>query len=59
MGTPAVYSRVRTSTSHPVHRVSHYLLRDLDIERPNQVWAPDVYYLPMASGFLHLVAVRD
>ena len=59
MGIAALYPRVRTSAPHPGHRIFPYLLRDLDIKRPNQVWASDITYLPMAHGFVYLVAVMD
>jgi putative transposase len=44
---------------NPEHRVFPYLLRDLLIDRPNQVWCADMTYLPMRRGFLYLVAVMD
>ncbi len=59
MGIEALYRRPRTTQSHPGHRVFPYLLRDLAITRPNQVWAMDLTYLPMRHGFLYLVAVLD
>jgi putative transposase len=59
MGLAPIYQRPRTSTPHPEHRVFPYLLRDLVIERPNQVWCADITYLPMRRGFLYLVAVMD
>ncbi len=59
MGIEAVYPRPRTSRPHPQHKVYPYLLRDLTISRPNQVWACDITYIPMARGFMYLVAVMD
>ena len=44
---------------HPQHKVYPYLLRNLDVNRANQVWASDVTYLPMASGFLYLTVIMD
>ena len=59
MGLRAIYRRPSTSRKSPEHRVYPYLLRNVRITRPNQVWAADVTYLPMARGFLYLVAVMD
>jgi putative transposase len=61
MGISAVYRQPKTSTpgSGPEHRVYPYWLRNLVIERANQVWAADITYLPMAKGFLYLVAIMD
>ena len=59
MGLEALYPRPRTSRPGQGHKVYPYLLRDLTVERPNQVWAADICYLPMARGFLYLVAVMD
>ena len=59
MGLAPIYPRPRTSVPHPEHRVYPYLLRDLAIERPNQVWCADVTYIPMRRGFLYLVAIMD
>ena len=59
MGVEAIYRRPRTSQPHPGHRVYPYLLRDKIIDRPNQVWALDITYLPMKRGFVYLVAVLD
>ncbi len=59
MGLEALYRHPRTTQPHPGHRVFPYLLRDLAITRPNQVWAMDLTYLPMRRGFLYLVAVLD
>jgi putative transposase len=59
MGLAPIYQRPRTTIAHPEHRVFPYLLRDLAIVRPNQVWCADITYLPMRRGFLYLVAVMD
>ena len=59
MGLRAIYRRPRTSQPAPERRVYPYLLRDLAITRPNEVWAADITYLPMARGFLYLVAIMD
>ena len=59
MGLRAIYRRPSTSRRSPEHRVYPYLLRNARITRPNQVWAADITYLPMARGFLYLVAVMD
>jgi putative transposase len=59
MGLVAVYQRPRTTIPHPEHKVWPYLLRDVSIDRPNQVWCADITYIPMRRGFLYLVAVMD
>jgi putative transposase len=59
MGITAVYRRPKTSGRHPAHPIFPYLLRGLTIDRPNQVWATDITYIPMAKGFLFLVAIMD
>jgi putative transposase len=59
MGLAAIYQRPRTSRPAPEHRIYPYLLRGLRIERVGQVWAADITYIPMARGFLYLVAVMD
>ena len=59
MGLQAVYQAPRTSDPHPAHRVYPYLLRGLEIDRPNQVWCTDITYIPMRRGFLYLVAIMD
>jgi putative transposase len=59
MGLAALYPKRRTSRPGEGHKVYPYLLRGLAIERPNQVWAADICYLPMARGFMYLVAVMD
>lgn len=59
MGIEALYRHPKTTRPHPGHQVFPYLLRDLAVTRPNQVWAMDLTYLPMRHGFLYLVAVLD
>jgi putative transposase len=59
MGLEAVYRRPRTSQPGEGHKIYPYLLRDLEITEPNQVFAADITYIPMAKGFLYLVAVID
>ncbi len=55
----ALYRRPNTSKPSPGHKIYPYLLRGLAIERPNQVWAMDITYIPMARGFVYLAAVVD
>ena len=57
MGLVPIYQRPRTTAPNPEHRIWPYLLRDMIIGRPNQVWCTDITYLPMRRGFLYLVAV--
>ena len=59
MGLEALYRRPRTSGSQPGHRIYPYLLRDLTIDRPDQVWCADITYIPVTAGFLYLVAIMD
>lgn len=59
MGIEALYRRPNTSRRHPEHRIYPYLLRNRVIDRPNQVWAMDISYVPMARGFVYLAAVMD
>ena len=59
MGIRAIYRRPRTSTPAPGHKIYPYLLSGMEITRPNQVWATDITYIPMARGFLYLVAIMD
>ena len=59
MGLQAVYQRPKTTVPHPEHKIWPYLLRDLAINRPDQVWCSDITYIPMRRGFLYLVAVMD
>jgi putative transposase len=59
MGMEAIYRKPNTSQRHARHPVYPYLLRDLKIDRPNQVWATDITYIPMRRGFVYLIAVLD
>ncbi len=59
MGIKAVYPKPRTTRPHPQHKIYPYLLRNMTIDRPNQVWAADITYIPMARGFMYLAAVMD
>jgi putative transposase len=59
MGLHVIWQKPKTSQPNPEHKVYPYLLRDLMIDRPNQVWATDITYIPMARGFLYLVAIMD
>ena len=59
MGLRAVAPTPKTSLKHSEHKIYPYLLRDVAIERVNQVWSADITYIPMAQGFLYLVAILD
>ena len=59
MGIEALYRRPRTTTPEPGHKIYPYLLRGMEITRPNQVWAMDITYVPMARGFVYLAVVLD
>ncbi len=59
MGLQAIYQAPRTSDPHPAHRIYPYLLRNQEVNRPNQVWCADITYIPVQRGFLYLVAVMD
>lgn len=59
MGIEALHRKPNTSRRHPGHTIYPYLLRGLKIDRPNQVWAMDITYIPMARGFVYLAAVID
>jgi len=59
MGIEAIYQKPNTSRKHPHHKIYPYLLKHLTINRPNQVWCADITYIPMAHGWVYLVAVMD
>jgi len=59
MGIAAIYPRPNTSRPGKAHRIYPYLLRHLTIDRPNQVWAADITYIPMRKGFVYLVVIMD
>jgi len=59
MGIEALYRKPNTSKPAPGHKIYPYLLRKLPVARPNQVWAMDITYIPMARGFIYLTAVLD
>ena len=59
MGIETLYQKPRLSDPHPGHKIWPYLLRDLTVTRPNQVWAADITYIPLAKGFAYLVAIID
>ena len=59
MGIEAIYQKPRTSDPHPDHKIYPYLLRNLSITKPNQVWCTDITYIPIKRGFLYLVAIMD
>jgi len=59
MGLEAIYPKKKTSKPNPAHKIYPYLLRNLCIDHPNQVWAADISYLPMEQGFMYLVAIMD
>ena len=59
MAIEAIYRRPNTSKPAPGHKIYPYLLRKLAVSRPNQVWATDITYIPMARGFVYLIAIVD
>jgi putative transposase len=59
MGMEGIYRKPRTSVPDHAHKIYPYLLSHVMIERPNQAWAADITYLPMAKGFVYLVAILD
>ena len=59
MGIEALYRRPRTTKPEPGHKIYPYLLRGVEVARPNQVWAMDITYVPMAKGFIYLAVVLD
>jgi putative transposase len=58
-GIETLYRKPRLSWRHPAHQIYPYLLRDLAISRPTQVWAADITYIPMRRGFVYLCAILD
>ena len=54
-----IYQPPNTSKKHPQHKVWPYLLKNMVIDQPNQVWCADITYIPMRRGFLYLVAIMD
>src|SRR5262245_1716750 len=59
MGLEAIYPKPRTTQRHPEHRVYPYLLRDVEITRPDQAWSTDITYVPLRGGYLYLAAIMD
>jgi putative transposase len=59
MGLEAIYPKPRLSTAGPGHRIYPYLLRNVAMERPDQVWSADITYVPLAQGFMYLAATID
>ena len=59
MGMEAIYRKPNLSRRHPQHKIYPYLLRNREIDRVHQVWSCDITYIPMAYGFMYLVAVID
>ena len=59
MGLEAVYKRPKTSKPHPAHPIFPYLLKGMEITRPNQVWCSDITFIPVSRGYLYLVAIMD
>jgi putative transposase len=59
MGLEAIYPKPHLSQTHPEHKIYPYLLRDIMIDRKDQVWAADITYIPLSRGFMYLVAIMD
>jgi putative transposase len=59
MGLEAIYPKPKLSAARAGHRVYPYLLRNVSIQRPDQVWSTDITYVPLASGFMYLAAIID
>ncbi len=59
MGIQAIYPKKRTTLRNPEHQIYPYLLRDLSIEKANQVWCTDITYLLIGKGHFYLVAIMD
>jgi len=59
MAIQAITPGPHTSKPHPEHKIFPYLLKEVEVNKPNQVWSTDITYIPMKSGFLYLSAVMD
>jgi putative transposase len=59
MGLEAIYPKPHLSQTHPEHKIFPYLLRNVSIDRKDQVWAADITYIPLSRGFMYLVAIMD
>lgn len=59
MGLEAIYPKPRTSKANPEHRIYPYLLKGMDINRPDMIWCSDISYIPLRRGFIYLVAIMD
>ena len=59
MGLETIYAKPKTSMGNKEHKIYPYLLGNLEVNRPNQVWSTDITYIPMANGFMYLVAIID
>ncbi len=59
IGIMAIYQRPKTTNKDITHKIYPYLLRGMNINRPNQVWCSDITYIPVKKGFLYLVAIKD
>jgi putative transposase len=59
MGLEPIYPKPKTSRPHPAHKIYPYLLKDMTIDRPNQVWSTDITYIPMDRGHMYLVSIMD
>jgi putative transposase len=59
MGLEAIYPKPRLSAAGRGHRIYPYLLREVNIERPDQVWSADITYIPLTTGFMYLAAIID
>jgi len=59
MGLTTIYPKRSTNKANHAHKIYAYLIKGLTIDRPNMVWSTDITYIPMARGFVYLVAVID
>jgi len=59
MGIQAIYQEPKTSNPNPEHKVYPYLLRNMKVTRPNQVWCTDITYIPLGKGFMYLICIMD